>query len=483
MLYKRVIFCDAWFMTYHFERDARMKNILKLRTLSLIAAAGAFVLSACQLDVPIKEMSAAKSAISRAVEVKAEKYAPEELKQAREYLLQTHELVKNEDVKQAGEMARKSLDTAEKAIEKSLPLLAADTLNEAKAAYDEADRLNGEKFAPEEFAAANGALKDAETLNSQARYWDSYNRSLEAIRSAGDAKAKALASIPALQKEIARIRGEADALAAARGDEFARQDIDAAKAGCDDAAALIEGNSIKDAVVKIAAADGSLKVALEKTDRGIAAEKLETAKAEMKKIEDSGMKDQFATEVDAASVLVAESAALFEKPAYKESIVKSDEALAALNALNISIEKKREEARLAAGREKAAGEQKEIEAGAKEGAAAEEAEVKEEAVVTEYVVKYNPKKRDCLWRIAQSVYKDAKLWPLIYIANRDRIKDPDLIFPGQKFAIPPIPRKEVKAEAKPDEKAVKEPTESTIEEKNADTDTKPVETPENTTSE
>ncbi|MBN2208719.1 MAG: DUF4398 domain-containing protein [Candidatus Coatesbacteria bacterium] len=45
---------------------------------------------------------------------------------------------------------------------------------------------------------------------------------------------------------------------------------------------------------------------------------------------------------------------------------------------------------------------------------------------------------ECLWRIAgyPAIYSDPFLWPLIYSANRDRIKDPDLIFPGQIFDIP-----------------------------------------------
>ena len=45
---------------------------------------------------------------------------------------------------------------------------------------------------------------------------------------------------------------------------------------------------------------------------------------------------------------------------------------------------------------------------------------------------------ECLWRIAgyTAAYSDPFLWPLIYSANRDQIKDPDLIFPGQVFEIP-----------------------------------------------
>ncbi|UCF70417.1 MAG: LysM peptidoglycan-binding domain-containing protein [candidate division WOR-3 bacterium] len=45
---------------------------------------------------------------------------------------------------------------------------------------------------------------------------------------------------------------------------------------------------------------------------------------------------------------------------------------------------------------------------------------------------------DCLWLIASylSIYSDAKRWPEIYEANKDKIKDPDLIYPKQEFVIP-----------------------------------------------
>jgi len=34
------------------------------------------------------------------------------------------------------------------------------------------------------------------------------------------------------------------------------------------------------------------------------------------------------------------------------------------------------------------------------------------------------------------IYDDYRKWPIIYEANKDRINDPDLIFPEQRFAIP-----------------------------------------------
>lgn len=44
---------------------------------------------------------------------------------------------------------------------------------------------------------------------------------------------------------------------------------------------------------------------------------------------------------------------------------------------------------------------------------------------------------DSLSKIAKREYGNANEWPRIFEANRDVIKDPDKIFPGQKFKIPP----------------------------------------------
>ena len=50
-------------------------------------------------------------------------------------------------------------------------------------------------------------------------------------------------------------------------------------------------------------------------------------------------------------------------------------------------------------------------------------------------------KGETLWWIAEykQIYDDPFQWPLIYKANRSKIKDPDLIFPDQNFTIPRTP--------------------------------------------
>ncbi len=49
---------------------------------------------------------------------------------------------------------------------------------------------------------------------------------------------------------------------------------------------------------------------------------------------------------------------------------------------------------------------------------------------------YTVKSGDSLSKIAQREYGDAGAWKRIYEANKDEIKNPDLIYPGQKFIIP-----------------------------------------------
>ncbi len=50
--------------------------------------------------------------------------------------------------------------------------------------------------------------------------------------------------------------------------------------------------------------------------------------------------------------------------------------------------------------------------------------------------KYTVKKGDSLSKIAKEVYGDASKWKQIYEANKDQIKNPDLIYPDQVLEIP-----------------------------------------------
>jgi nucleoid-associated protein YgaU len=49
---------------------------------------------------------------------------------------------------------------------------------------------------------------------------------------------------------------------------------------------------------------------------------------------------------------------------------------------------------------------------------------------------YTVVKGDSLSKIAKQFYGNASQWKKIYEANKDTIKNPDLIYPGQTFKIP-----------------------------------------------
>ncbi len=55
-----------------------------------------------------------------------------------------------------------------------------------------------------------------------------------------------------------------------------------------------------------------------------------------------------------------------------------------------------------------------------------------------YTVGTWARNRDCLWNISKkkTIYNDPWKWPKIYVANRDKIKNPDLIYPKEVLTIP-----------------------------------------------
>ena len=59
-------------------------------------------------------------------------------------------------------------------------------------------------------------------------------------------------------------------------------------------------------------------------------------------------------------------------------------------------------------------------------------------------INYTVKRGDHLWGIAKKSehYGNPFAWPVIYQANRDQIKNPDLIYPNQNFKIPNLTEEE-----------------------------------------
>ncbi len=65
---------------------------------------------------------------------------------------------------------------------------------------------------------------------------------------------------------------------------------------------------------------------------------------------------------------------------------------------------------------------------------AEDLEIEEPSVIDD--IFYEIQKGDTLWKVAEIYYKDGSRYPEIFEANREVIKDPDKIYPGQIIRIP-----------------------------------------------
>ncbi len=302
--------------------------------------------ASCRLEVPIKEMALAKSTITRAVEVKSEKYAPEELKKAKDELIKSHDAMKTDDVKAAKKSAEESIKYSNDAIAKSLPLLADDNLKNARNIYEEAKMAFAEKYASEDFSTAGEKIVESEAFFSGKEYWNSYLKSGEAITYASSARDKALSNVSALQDRIKNIDEEAKKLETMGSREFAPDEMKTIDDSLAEAGQLLEKKNVMEASDKIEAADTALKDAGLKTWKGFAAAKIKAAEEAMQKLSASPSKALYKNDFEKADALILGSKELYDKEAFNESSIKSEEALGILNSIAIAMEKAKEGGRI-----------------------------------------------------------------------------------------------------------------------------------------
>ena len=115
-----------------------MKKIYYI--IALMCALPLSMAAMCGEPIPVREMSRAKLEISNALSVKANKYAPDEIAAADKALYASHDFIKNEELDNAKTSAITAFEKARDAYEKSLPLLAKDTMDIAEKEPRRCDR-------------------------------------------------------------------------------------------------------------------------------------------------------------------------------------------------------------------------------------------------------------------------------------------------------------------------------------------------------
>ncbi len=395
--------------------------------------------SGCFDKLDIRNFADAKLAITKAQNVKADKYAPEEIKAARDKLYAAHEQVKKEEYDKSRDLANESEKKAIEAYNKSIPLLAKDTIDIADKSLASATDAYAEVMAKDEYTQAKDTLKKAQEQYEGKQYYEAYQSALEADKQAKNARNIALGKKGTLKDAIDEVNMTLATAKKYNADKYAPEKVKLAQDNLKVAGDSLDGMNLKQgfAAVEVAKvnADEAYLTALKQS----AADEVKNAEELTAKAEKSEGAAAAKSEMNGAKESLASAKALLAEGKYKESIAASEEAKR-LSALVLSakpaVKEDDEAGKFGKGKEKK--EDKELS--------------DEEKGYRIYKVKYVPKNRDCLWKIAKKYYKDGHKWKLIYNANKDKIKKPTLIQPGWKLKIP----FEKKGDVKTDEGAVEE---------------------------
>lgn len=475
---------------------------INFRKSAFIIPAILLFLTACDLDVPVKEMVDAKSGIEEGYKYKADKYSPEELQGAEIELFKSHEFLKSEKADDAKKSAIESKSLSDKALEKSLPLYSADMLQNAEESWLKAEKLFAARFSPEKFNSAENKLSMSKEANNKPAYKESLELSAEVIALSNQASEDSMKNKTSLQKEIESLKTRLAVLNKSPFNDAAKDEIKGADGNLKKAEKNIAGNDFRETVAATKEADKDISAAEKIIEASTIYEKIKQLRTEInssladeKNSAVKGDLDKALLALNSAETLTKQSnfpASRAEitkaEKLFAESKIKSKEILIASrieNARKELTEAKNmdtalaheknltiasslintSEAELKAGKynksEDAVDEaetmiasiKNSIETAAKVVVVIKTADTVKEEKSDEsvedqpaleektYTVQWRKKDTDCLWRIALKVYKDASFWPAIYIANKEQIKDPDLIFPGQKFKIPEKPEK------------------------------------------
>jgi nucleoid-associated protein YgaU len=420
-------------------KKCHTKSVISLVLLS-------FFLFACEIKMPIAEMSEAKSALSEAKKYSADVSAKTEYDAAEKFLYDSQSLVRDEKTKEAAESAVKSRDKAKEALVKALPLYAQAAMNTAKTDITSLKSMYAAEFAPQELAKAETLLSDSEKQYAVEQYIASYDKAVESSAASAEARMKVLSALPAIQGKIASLEAEYDELKSMNAEELAADNMKLLAADIKSAKDFVDEKKTKEASDAVNAA--SVRSAdIRDTIMSVSTrKKIALAEDLIAKLSVSPEAVNNKTELEDAKDRILTANEYFDHKDYTVAAYYAEDALKIIDELNAKI------AEAAVLKIPDAAKADETPVPPKEQTVENKIEQIKEAV-REYVVQWRKKNTDCLWRIAEKVYNNAKLWPLIYSANRLQIKDPDLIYPGQKFVIPPVPVKEEEKPAAEEKKA------------------------------
>jgi nucleoid-associated protein YgaU len=389
------------------------------------------VVTGC-FQLPITEMVDARDAISRAESVKAEKYAPELLKEAKDALFVTHKNVSDEKANDAKENAELSYAKAMEAYNKAIPLLTRETIESAEENMDLAEKAYAEKLAARDYTLAGDLLEQAKKEEEEKKFEQSLEHAREADRLARSAYNISMGQKVVLKDSIADVKQTLEKARSIGADKESPEKLELADTYVAEAEKAYEEDRLKDGFTAIETAKVNADEAFMTSMKKRSQEYLDKSEEVLARAEKSPVAKKSPDEMAAAREAREQAKLLHWESRYDESIEYSEQSIRhARTAMNEPT----------TGGESILISREGGKDGAKEGDVTGKpsegtAIVKEDENYWYYRVQKREPYTDCLWRIAGRFYQKPYLWRTIYKANEKKIKNPDIIYPGQILRVP-----------------------------------------------
>lgn len=392
----------------------RSKNLVPVLIISIF-----LTMIACDTEVPVRELTDARKAIDKAISVNAEEYSSKELEEAKVNLIKAHEqLIKDEKPKDSVKSAEVSYNKAVEAYNNSLPLFAESGIQRADEAIDEADVVNAENLSPVFFAEAKKLYTEAGDKFENKEYEEAYTLATGSYEAAVKAKNESIDNRYKLGFRIGEVSSVLRKVERYDYDTYAPEQYAVAKENLEKSENEYRENLLKAGFESIEVAAINADEAYILTMEGVTEERIEEAEYLLAEAEDSRSGAVADEDFAAAREALDIARRLRSQKEYEESLTYSNEAI---RLGNMVIEESKRIASVKTAKDSS------VKAG--DG---------DDDKYYYYTVKTWEKYNDCLWRIAGEYYKNPRLWRKIYNANRDRIKNPDLIRPGWVIRIPKL---------------------------------------------
>ena len=495
----------------------KKKNLIVL----LASLTCSIFILACEVDISIKEMAAAKNGIEDAKKYDAEKHAPDEIKKAEALLVQSNSDLVDGKGEEARKSANDALLAANNAKSKSLGPYADSKIKQSDQMGVLAEKAYAERFSSNNFTQGKKLNTEAKSQYQQGDYVKSAEtaaQSTDFFTKAFDDSVKNSSSlsneISATEKRLADIRKEknsnvagsnlsraegsirnakttfadknfkaswqeidsakkeldtasltinkqriSSSIAAIRSDIKAipadnlpqdiKRDLDSATTELNGAELSLGQNNIRDADARVIRAEGLVngaKVKINNVKKNEADVAFNNVESKLAQARSEDVDNKYANDLNKAENLIKNGKALAAAGKFNEAMNNAKEADRIISDALIAMEIDARNRAVAEANQAADDSYTQadddvavVDDSEDDGSISDDSG--KAAKGRTYVVQRRDKNTDTLWRISKMFYNDSSYWPTIYIANKDQIKNPDFIFPGQKLVIPPKPKK------------------------------------------